>query len=102
MTVGFVREAAWIVRSRGQKTHFQISGTVEGINDSLSFYISPDFWMEVSYEFEGKSELIWEEKIDGNDSFFGIESCDAISRIIACIQNRDSSWKERYPSPKRV
>ncbi|MEY2859193.1 MAG: hypothetical protein RLZZ74_3506 [Cyanobacteriota bacterium] len=40
---------------------------------------------------------IWRESIEGSDSFFGIESCDAIARIIVCIDNRDDTWhKYKY------
>ena len=35
---------------------------------------------------------IWYEKVEGDTSFFGIESCDTISRIIACINN-GTSWE---------
>lgn len=34
---------------------------------------------------------IWYEKVEGDSSFFGIESCDTISRIMACIDN-GTTW----------
>jgi hypothetical protein len=40
--------------------------------------------------------LIWHEGIeDEATSFFGIESCDAISRIIACLNNDDEEGAKR-------
>ena len=35
---------------------------------------------------------IWTEKVDGEDSFLGVESMDSISRCIKCIDN-NSEWK---------
>lgn len=43
-----------------------------------------------------KKNHIWAETIDGPTAFFGIESADAISRIIACVDN-GSPWEQyRY------
>ena len=36
---------------------------------------------------------VWLENIEGESSFFGVESCDTISRIIACIDN-GSPWEQ--------
>lgn len=36
---------------------------------------------------------IWEETIEGDTSFFGIESCDSISRAMACLESGDPNWK---------
>ena len=41
------------------------------------------------------SQHIWQESIEGETAFFGIESCDAISRIISCINNGDLKGAER-------
>ena len=42
-------------------------------------------------DVEYNSISIWKETIESDISFFGVESCDTISRIIACIDS-GSPW----------
>ena len=58
----------------------------------IEIQITPDGWLTV---WSG-TETIWRERVDGPTSNFGVESCDAISRILTCIRNKDDSWRTRY------
>ena len=44
-------------------------------------------------DVEYNSIPIWKETIEGDVSFFYIESCDSIARIIVCIDN-GSPWQQ--------
>lgn len=48
----------------------------------------------VHVEYEGIK--IWEETVHGESHWFGVESCDRIHKIMACIDNKDDSWKSEY------
>ena len=39
---------------------------------------------------------IWKETVHGEATWFGIESCDRIHKIVKCIDNNDDSWKQKY------
>lgn len=86
ITVGLVRELQFI--SRVLKTPVEL--TFSKPLENLSIKIENDIlfiWYRGYY--------IWQEVLEGSISFFGIESADTISRIIACIDNDDDNWK-RY------
>lgn len=97
ITVGLVKELYFI--SKVLKETYCLSVFPQDSNGSLLnnlklvLNITPEGELTVWY----KGIIIWKEKVDGDDSFFGVESCDTISRIIACINNKDFSWKEKYP-----
>lgn len=38
---------------------------------------------------------IWTETIEGDTSFFGVESCDTISRIVATMNNGDTQGAQK-------
>jgi len=86
ITVGLVKELYYI-------SHF-FNTT---LTTTLSTSNSRDIIMKVSpvgdLDVFAGDEHIWYEKIEGSDSFFGIESCDTISRIIACINN-GTPWEQ--------
>lgn len=58
------------------------------IKYNLDVKVTPDGFLTIYYN----GNYIWRELIEGPTSMFGVESCDAISRIIACIDSNDSSW----------
>lgn len=88
MTVGFIKEAYFISRVLKEVFYFKLFKG-EKQDTELCFRIGPDATMVVWYQ--GKE--IWKEVIDGPTSFFGVESCDAISRIISCIDN-GTDWSQ--------
>lgn len=97
-TVGLVKELAFIALQKGQKVLCTIGYDNIFETDKLEIVITPDMIMSLYFydNRNSQSHFIWREKVDGDDSFFGIESADTVSRIISCIQNNDSSWKEKY------
>ena len=40
-------------------------------------------------------EHIWQEAIEGPTSFFGVESCDTISRIMVAMDNQDKPTADK-------
>lgn len=92
ITVGLVRELYFISKTLQRVIYHSLFK--EGDTKILKLCINPSGKMVV--EYEGKT--IWVETIEGESSFFGVESCDTISRIIACIDNGTSwchlRWKE--------
>jgi hypothetical protein len=88
VTVGLVKELLFLATLS--------NGFVE---TKLSVNFSAPILIQVSknkVNIYYQEEHIWSETIDGPAAFFGIESCDAISRIVACINNK-SPWEQyRY------
>lgn len=92
ITVGLVKELYYIAAILRQEYCIQINPVWDGLKVSkfLEVKITPDGWLNVWYQ----TEHIWREQVEGETSFFGIESCDAISRIVACIDNNNPNWVE--------
>lgn len=98
ITVGLVKELFFIAhvfnRSLSSTLHLE-----DPASQLLMIKITPAGDMDVFYG----SNHIWYEKVEGDTSFFGIESCDTISRIIACIDNGTSwdqyIWKDCLDKP---
>ena len=91
ITVGLVKELYFIAHFLGTVVETTLCVSTEnGPSYPVRIYVSPDTALvDVWY----KEEHIWSEHIEGATSFFGIESCDTISRIIACINN-GSDWSQ--------
>jgi len=91
ITVGLIAELSFISK------HLQspIRCTLKPISSEK--YLDIRVELDKNFTLWYDDKLIWSEDI--ND-FFGGESCDTISRIVACIDNKDNSWKNKYPSPK--
>jgi len=87
ITVGLVKELLFIAQVF--RRSFNIDLKIQGAPKPLQIFVSPDAQLKVWYN----NEQIWEETIEGDTSFFGVESCDTISRIVFCIDN-GSPWKQ--------
>lgn len=67
------------------------------LNTSFDFFIGhPDSQYSILLRVKDKvleiqyaGQWIWKETIEGDTSYFGVESCDTISRIITSINNND-------------
>ena len=81
ITIGLIRELHFI--SSVLKADISIVLNSD-LADPISIEIKNNIF-KVSYH----NVQIWKEQIEGDTSFFGVESCDAISRIIAAINNND-------------
>lgn len=79
ITVGLVKELAWI--SSALKSDVSVTLFAGG---GEPLYISV---IREILEVQWRTHVIWKEKISGDTSFFGVESCDAISRIVACLES---------------
>jgi hypothetical protein len=86
LTVGLVRELLFIAKATQIpiNAEFSLNGLYPS---SLKINLKPDGEMYVWYNLN----LIWKEIVEGDVSFFGVESCDSIARIIACIDN-GTTW----------
>lgn len=86
ITVGAVRELAYMSQHVGVvlRVSIDISGR------RLELEIEEN---SVKIDYEGQK--IWEENIYGEGNWFGIESCDTISRIVTCI-DKGEPWREKY------
>jgi hypothetical protein len=99
ITVGLVKELSFISKA----LKHPVTATL-GLYDKEDFpkgravlkFI--DNKMEVAYG----GKCVWLEDVGSDDSFFGVESCDSLSRIFVCIDNKDESWRAKYPSPISV
>ncbi len=91
--MGLITEIHFIARALNQPMRI----TLQPFSDEkyLSIRVSPDGLLNIWYA----DTHIWYEKID---DFFGVESCDTISRIISCISSNDESWFIKYPSPMKI
>jgi hypothetical protein len=95
LTCGLVKELYFIVKTLNQPftMEFFPSKALEGEKIApLRIEVKPSGTLDIWY----RAIHIWNEGLH-EDDFFGVESCDTISRIIACINNKDGSWRERYP-----
>jgi hypothetical protein len=92
ITIGLIKELYFISRATKQNLRFSLQRS--GDSSEMVVCISPEGMMDVWYS----KQHIWHENLEGDTSYFGIESCDTISRIIACIDNNTSwdqyKWKE--------
>lgn len=94
ITVGFVKEAFYIAKLL--QRYITIDLKIDPWN-TTRIGITKDGMLEVSYN----NSKIWKEEL-GDAFFFGIESIDTISRIIACISVKDQTWSSKYPSPESL
>lgn len=85
ITVGLIKELFFISSYTKKNIKFTFN-----LHRDLEIYIKPEGKMSLYYN----ENYIWHEKIEGVNSMFGVESCDAISRIINCIDNNDDGWKK--------
>lgn len=85
ITVGLIKELLFISTFCNTEVDLETKFPVSDLNINIKSGILTLYY---------KENLIWKELIEGDSSFFGIESCDAISRIISCIDNGNPSWKE--------
>jgi hypothetical protein len=94
LTIGLAKEMFFVAHVLGDSFYFKIFKGEKQDNE-MCVKMTPEGRMTVWYQ--GKE--IWQEVIDGPESFFGIESCDTIARIVACIDNGTSwdqyRWKEK-------
>lgn len=87
ITVGLVKELYFIAHVTQTPVLCDIK--LGGGFSPVSLTISHDGLLEAAY----KGQTIWREHVEGDGSYFGIESCDTISRILACIDN-GSDWTQ--------
>lgn len=85
VTVGIVKELNFI--SVMLRTPVDVILTSQ-VSDPIHIKINNNM-VDIEYH----DQHIWHETIEGDASFFGVESCDTVSRIIACINN-DSDWSQ--------
>lgn len=92
ITVGLVKELYFISKILNREYKIQINPIWDGFSVAklLEININPGGLLKVYYQ----THHIWAEQVEGEGSFFGVESCDSISRIINCIDN-NSPW-EKY------
>jgi hypothetical protein len=78
ITVGLIKELYFISKILNTEVrvefHLPASALIVTIKDNI---------LSVFY----RSINIWLENLEGETSFFGVESCDAIARILVCIDN---------------
>jgi hypothetical protein len=91
LTVGLVKELYFIANILKSPAIMSLNLAGRDKNSPVEVFVFPDSLLTVYY----KGKLIWSERVEGETSFFGIESCDSISRAIACLDNNDPSW-EKY------
>lgn len=85
ITIGLVKEIHFL--SKVFKTKTSVTLALEKYQTSILIEVGDDK-LKVTYNHQ----VIWEESL-GDESYFGVESCDAISRIINCI-NSNTSWDQ--------
>jgi hypothetical protein len=90
ITVGLIKELSYIVSVFGKEVSFCLESSV--CSYPIDVTISNTFELSIRYGPQNNKQLIWRESL-ANGSFFGVESCDAISRIIACIDNA-TTWQQ--------
>jgi hypothetical protein len=84
VTVGLVKELFFISRVLNDTFYLKLfKGELQ--DNELCLKMEPNAALTVYYQ----GYEIWREIVEGDTSFFGVESCDSISRIIACIDNGD-------------
>lgn len=100
LTVGLVKEFLFISKALGETLHLKLFKDSPEV--ALDMRINPVGDLDIFYA----GYHIWSEKVEGDTSFFGVESCDTIARIIACIDN-GTTWEhlkwtdclDKKPSP---
>ena len=83
ITVGLIKELEYIQKYTKNPVFITFH-----LKSKLDVVIN-DGYMNVYY----KDKHIWGESVN-EDSMFGIESCDSISRILACIDSGNIGWQE--------
>ncbi len=86
ITVGVIRELEFMAKAVNSDMYV----VIQIANKKLSMKIWDN---QVIINYEGQK--IWEENIYGEGNWFGIESCDSVSRIIHCI-DKGEPWQEAY------
>ena len=86
VTVGLVKEILFI----SEYFKSPIETEIKGFTNSFIKLRIENRILDIWYE----NNHIWHELIDGELSFFGIESCDSIARCISCLDNKDLNWKK--------
>jgi len=86
LTVGLIKELYFIAHVL-QDVYYLKLFKGEGGDRELLVKMTPIGELDVWYQ----EHHIWREKVEGDTSFFGVESCDTISRIVACI-DKGSEW----------
>ena len=89
ITVGLIKEVHFIACIFGRPVllDFRLGADTQSLNIEVN---------EDNLFIRYAGQEIWKERLSGADSGFGIESCDNISRIIACLDAGDDSWKTKY------
>ena len=85
ITIGLAKELFFIAKVTNQPVSAMLNGR-------LKITIQPSSVMYVEYD----GVHIWNERVEGSDSFFGIESCDNIFKIISAIDSKDESWRDKF------
>ena len=90
ITVGICKEIFFLARVFNHQCTVTISGPSKHL---YNIRVYPNGVMDVWY----RANHIWNESV-GDESYFGVESCDSISRIVACIDHDEygDSWKKYY------
>ncbi len=86
ITVGICKEIGFMAKMLGRHITCDLKADVW---NTVRIAVSSDLMMEVHYN----NILLLKEKIDGPESMFGAESCDNVSRAIACIDNKSDNYK---------
>lgn len=90
ITVGLVKELYYVAHFLRTTVEATLCiATENGPSYPILVYVSADGNLNIWYQ----EQHIWSEGVEGPTSFFGVESCDTISRIIACINN-GSDWSQ--------
>lgn len=84
ITIGLAKELYFMAHILKQNVEALV---VIGAGNAIKLNLTVDGMLDVFFRKEDTWYHIWHEKVEGDDSFFGIESCDAISRITACIES---------------
>ena len=92
ITVSLIKELFFIAAFIKREVWSGLSCGREELPFPLKVRLKPDGELDVWY----RGHHIWNENVEGESSFFGVESCDSIARIIACIDNNDNSWLKKY------
>jgi hypothetical protein len=95
ITVGLAKELYFISKVTNQEYTVQLYPSPREnsiLSQILTLKIKPTGQMDIYY----RDKHIWRETVEGETSFFGIESCDSISKIIQAIYAGDSSWKDKF------
>lgn len=88
-TISWVKESHFMAKYFGTSLVFEITAYIDS-NEPLVIKISPNGDLEIFY----KKNLLLKENIVGDESNFGIESLDMLSRAIACLDNGSDNWKD--------